>query len=79
MMARRDSRRTPWRWVAAGAFASRSQAVAYYLQRGMEPDDLPSTLRQIIREELARVQMAPAEPPKPDNPKRAKMLAKVVR
>lgn len=66
--------------VAAGCFSSRSRAVAYYLRRGMEePDDLAGTLRRIIREELARVQLAPATEPKPDNPKRAQMLSKVIR
>jgi len=68
--------------VDAGTFASRSQAVAYYLQRGFDADaNNHEALRQIVREELARVQLQPAGQPaqKTANPKRAAMLNKVVR
>lgn len=64
--------------VASGRFASLSQAIAHYIQLGLQAEsgsNLESTLRRLLREELGRVGRTEQQPDQ-HNPKLARMLRK---
>lgn len=63
------------RQVEAGDFLSMSRAVAHHIRWSLESEGI----RQVIREELARVQVQRPEETVAANPKLERMRSKVVR